>query len=164
MGHFVCLWSWSPHLVSESLFDERTESQRSYGACLRFQTKWSTREELGFELPSLLTDPIMVGYQQGLCDLRLRELKRDSYVNQGSHSLLSEVPSNSEALCTVLVARGGMAECWELGGGRQEECSVGKSSVQQNYLNDKWASLGDWFPPTVPNNKMLHKETWQFRC
>ena len=85
-------------------FGERTESQRSYRACLRSQTKRSTREELGFELPSLLTDPIMVGYQQSLCDLRLGELKRDSYVNQGSCSLLSEVPSSSEALCNALVA------------------------------------------------------------
>ena len=142
MRHFVCLWSWSTHLVSESLFDERAESQRSYGACLRSQTKWSTREEFGFELPSRLTDPIMAGYQQGLCDLRLGELKRDLHESQGSHSMPSEVPSSSEALCTVLVAWAGMAECWELGGGRQEESFVGKSSVQQNYVNDKWASLG----------------------
>ena len=46
----------------------------------------------------------MVGYQQSLCDLRLGELKRDSYVNQGTCSLLSEVPSSSEALCIALVA------------------------------------------------------------
>lgn len=75
-----------------------------YGACLSPRPSEALGEELGFELPSLLKDPIMAVYQQSLCDLRLGELKRDSYVNQGSHSLLSEVPFSSEALCTALMA------------------------------------------------------------
>lgn len=154
MRHFVCFWSWSPHLVSENLYDEGTERQRNYGI--------SEIPELGKSLYLNLYNFTLIllckwssrVFVTSCCgDWRgfLHGPRLTPAVLWGAFQFWSS--------CTVLVDWGSVAG--ELRAEKmQEKCFVGKSSVRQNEMNDKW----DWIPPNVPNNKMLHKEAWQFSC